>query len=327
LKEGKNYDLPIKMEATPVSDPPALYKRLFIYAKEMFPVWVYLPYVLALYICMNITVQAAGGQPIQIGDYAVVGMVSAFFFMLQMRAFDDLKDFEIDKELFPWRATPKGLVLKKDLHLLAWTSFGILILTNILFGQRTLFFFGLTMLYTLLTYKWFFAEEYHRKHLFFTMLTHQPLPWMINFFLIHTALAAQDPKVSFEPVHWIILFVFSLPVTAWEVSRKIRAVGHETHYETFSLLLGTRFATLIPLTALMLMGGFSLYLGYILGLGTLFAAIVWGMMALALIGYSRFLIWPTPPNNILTPVAMGFSALLFLNLLVHMLVRYDIQFF
>ncbi|TXB64948.1 UbiA prenyltransferase family protein [Phaeodactylibacter luteus] len=307
------------------SAPPPLHIRLFIYAREMFPVWVYLPYVLALYVCMSISVQAAVSGQAVFGSYAYVGMASAFLFMLQMRAFDDLKDLEIDKSLFPWRATPRGLVLKQDLQLLAWGSFSLLIAINVAWAPATLWVFGLTLLYTLLTYKWFFAEAYHREHLFFTMLTHQPLPWAINFYLIHTAMAAQSPAEAFGLYHFVVLAVFSLPITAWEVSRKIRGAGKETQYETFSLLLGPRAAAVIPLACLLAMGGLGLNLGSELQLGGIYFPAMWVLTGAMALGYGRFIIWPTAANNILTLFAMGFAVLFFLNLLAHLLMKYDVQ--
>ncbi|MCG8328818.1 MAG: UbiA family prenyltransferase [Chitinophagales bacterium] len=307
------------MESQQTATPPSFFTRAWIYSKEMFPVLIYLPYVIALYCCMNFTSQAVSGHDIIINVYAIVGMISAFFFMLQMRAFDDLKDFEIDKDLFPWRSTPQGLVLKRDIEILAGISFTILVLTNVVFGQKTLWIFAIVMVYTLLTYKWFFAEEYHRKHLFFTMFTHQPLPWMINLYLVYTALASVNPSDPFTINHWILWGIFSLPITAWEVSRKIRAIGNETHYETFSLLLGTRPATLIPFACLLLMGGLAIYMGNALSLGNVFLWLTILLMAYASFFYIRFLWKPTIKNNVLNQTAMVFTSLLFLNLLVHVL--------
>lgn len=37
--------------------PKYFYQRAWIYSKEMFPVFVYIPYVVALYFCVNIVIQ------------------------------------------------------------------------------------------------------------------------------------------------------------------------------------------------------------------------------------------------------------------------------
>lgn len=305
--------------------PKSFFKRVSIYSKEMFPVLIYLPYVIALYMGMNFLTQAVTTDTIVVDIYSVVGMISAFFVMLQMRTFDDLKDFELDKDLFPWRATARGDVMKKDILTLMYISMSVLFIVNLIWGQKTIVVFLVVMAYLILTYKWFFAEQYHRDRPFFTMVTHQPIPWTINFYLIHTALAAGDTYETFSANHWILLLIFTLPVTAWEVSRKIRALGNETHYETFSLLIGTRTATMIPFIALLAAGGLGLYIGNILEFGTTFYIITIVLIAVISFIYIRFLVAPTKKNNILTNAAMLFTTLLFANLLTFLLMSRSVE--
>lgn len=312
------------MEPVATASPKSFLTRVGTYSNEMFPVHIYLPFVIALYVCMNFSTQAVSGKTITVDIYGIVGMITAFFIMLQMRTFDDLKDFDIDKELFPWRATPRKAVLKSDIQLLSLISFIVLLATNFILGQKTILVFAIMMAYALLTFKWFFAEKFHREHLFFTMMTHQPLPWAINYFLIHTALASGDNYSPFTANHWILLAIFSLPVTAWEVSRKIRAIGHETEYETFSMILGTRPATLIPFACLLLAGVLSIKVAGDLSLGQSFIWVTGALMVYVSIFYSRFLKSPTVKNNNLTNTAMIFTALLFLNLLVHVLMNFTV---
>ena len=313
------------MEAVQMQTPKSFLTRIGIYSKEMFPVPIYLPYVIALYVCMNFCSQAISGRVISIDTYGVVGMITAFFIMLQMRTFDDLKDIEIDKDLFPWRATPRKAVLKSDIQILSVFSFVVLLTTNFIWGQKTIPVFIIVMAYALLTFKWFFAEKFHREHLLFTMMTHQPLPWAINYFLIHTALASGSAYNPFTLNHWILLGIFSLPVTAWEVSRKIRAVGHETQYETFSMIFGTRPATLIPFVCLLLTSALSVKIAQDLGLGQSFLWITGALTAYVVFFYTRFLKSPTVENNNLNKTAMIFTTLLFLNLLVHILLNYEVE--
>jgi 4-hydroxybenzoate polyprenyltransferase len=312
------------MKTMPTSTPESFLARVWIYSKEMFPVLIYLPYVVALYICLNFSSQAIAGSTISMDINGIVGMITAFFIMLQMRTFDDLKDIEIDKDLFPWRATPRKAVLKSDIQILSIFSFVVLVLTNVIFGQETINVFVLMMVYAILTFKWFFAEEFHRKNLLFTMATHQPLPWVINYFLIHTALASGDTYDAFTINHWILLAIFSLPITAWEVSRKIRAIGHETEYETFSMIFGTRPATWIPFICLLLTGLLSIYIANILGLNLSFIWITIALMIYVIFIYGRFLKTPIVKNNNLTNTAMIFTTAVFLNFLLHVLMNYEV---
>lgn len=309
---------------TVATTPRSFFARIWIYSLEMFPVLIYLPYVLALYICLNFSTQALSGQDIVLDVYGVSGMITAFFMMLLMRTFDDLKDIEIDKGLFPERATPRGAVLKSDIRILSMTSFVILVATNVLFAQDTLLIFAGMMVYALLTFKWFFAEEIHRKNLFLTMMTHQPLPLAINFFLIHTALASGTNYDPFTLNHFVLLLIFSLPVTAWETSRKIRSKDMETDYETFSMIFGARGATLIPFVCLLLAGSLSVYIGALLGFGTSFFVVIALLLVYVIYYYGRFLIRPVNEYNVLKTTAMVFATGMFFNMLVHIVMQFNV---
>jgi 4-hydroxybenzoate polyprenyltransferase len=309
-----------------VQNNSGFFKRIWVYSREMFPVLIYLPYVVVLYMGLNFTVQALTTQGIVIDIQAIVGMITAFFMMLQMRTFDDLKDIDIDKDLFPERATPRGAVKKSDIQLLSAFSFVVLLAVNLFLGQKTLWMFGIMIVYALLTFKWFFAEKFHREHVFFTMLTHQPLPIMINLFLIHTALAAGKEYHAFTFIHFLVLLMFSLPVTAWEVSRKIRSADKETQYETFSMLFGARGAAFIPFLCLLISGAIAFYLGFELTLGTGYFVVSMLLMLYVVFFYIRFIVQPTHSNNTLKQVAMVFTTALFVNLLLHVLLVFDYTF-
>lgn len=306
------------------STPRFFLARAWIYSKEMFPVLVYLPYVIALYGCMNFIVQILSGDSIQIDNMVVVGMISAFFMMLLMRTFDDLKDIEIDKDLFPHRATPRKAVLKSDIEAISLTSFLVLLNVNVFYGQPTLPVFALMITYCLLTFKWFFAERFHREHIFFTMIDHQPIPYVINFFLIHTALASGPAYESFGSLHLILWLIVSLPVTAWEVSRKIRSADMETEYETFSMVIGVRPATAIPLVALSATAIMAWYLGDVMGFGFWFFAVDLLILGLVLFVYLRFFVRPIKAYNILTNTSLFCSTVIFFNLLIHTIITYGL---
>lgn len=306
--------------------PKSFLQRMYTYSLEMFPVHIYLPYVVALYVCMNFITQVVAGSDIIIDIYSIVGMLTAFFIMLEMRTFDDLKDIEIDRDLFPERATPRGAVLKSDISIISISCFLILVATNAIWGHKTIILFIIMMVYALLTFKWFFAEKIHRKNLFLTMATHQPLPIMINFFLIHTALASGEVYEAFSFHHVLILLIFSLPVTAWETSRKIRAVGHETEYETFSMIFGTRPATWIPFTCLILALSLGIYIGSLLEFHWAYHLIMAGLGLYIGFFYIRFLRFPKKEYNVLKNVTMVFTTALFFSMLIFILLNHAVQF-
>lgn len=294
------------------------HKRLGIYFTEMFPILMYLPFVIAMYACMSFTVQSLNSS-IAIDLTFIAGTTTAFFMMLLIRNFDDLKDYELDKKIFPNRPIPRGDVKKSDLYFMAVISFSIVLLVNVTMAQKTFVVFAVMLVYALLTYKWFFAEKFHRSHVFFTMLTHQPLPIIINFFLIHTALASGKSYDDFSITTFFVLLLFSFPITIWETSRKIRSADMETEYETFSRFLGVRKATLIPLALIILTSLLGIYFGMQLELGLSFYAILLLLFFGVTFFYLRFMVKPTKENNVLKQAAMTFAGVFFVNLLIHII--------
>ena len=314
------------METQSEHTPKSIFKRLKLYTDEMFPVLQYIPYIIALYVCLNFSSQILDSTNIIIDMYSVVGFVTAFFMMLLMRTFDDLKDFELDFNLFPWRAIPRKLILKRDIQKLSLFCFLVIVGINIWLGQDTLLVFIIVLIYLVGTFKWFFAEKIHREKVFLTMVTHQPIPYSINFYLIHTGLASGGVYNDFSLNHFYLLLIFSLPVTAWEVSRKIRSADKETHYETFSSIFGARGAALIAFVPLLITSGLVIYLALTLNVYFSFYILTAVLTAIMIFFYLRFIINPFDKNNILLKVTMGFTSLLFFGFLGHIIAIAEISF-
>ena len=184
--------------------------------------------------------------------------------------------------------------------------------------------FAIMMAYALLTFNWFFAEKIHREKIFLTMATHQPFPFIVTFYLIHTALASGGVYEHFSWNHLILLFIFALPVTAWETSRKVRAADKETTYVTFSKIFGARGATVIPLVCLLLTHALAIYMGEVLNFSVSYFVVMLVLLIYMLFYYVRFIINPVHENNVLKNTTMIFTTLLFLNILVHTLLSYGI---
>jgi len=306
--------------------PKSIYRRLKIYTDVMFPILQYIPYIIALYVCLNFSAQILDGPSIIIDSYSIVGFITAFFIMLMMRTFDDLKDFELDFDLFPWRSIPQKLILKSDIQKLSLFCFLVIVGINVAFGQSTLMVFGIVLLYCIGTFKWFFAEKIHREKVFLTMATHQPNPYSINFYLIHTGLASGGVYNDFSIHHFFLLLIFSLPVTAWEVSRKIRSADKETHYETFSSIFGAKGAAIIAFIPLLITSGLVTYLAVDLDVYFSFYILTGLLTAGMAFFYLRFMFNPTDKNNILLKITMAYTSLLFFGFLGHIIAIADISF-
>ena len=299
--------------------------RLGVYFTERFPILLYFPFVVILYFCLSFLTQILSKNEPFIDSGSFVGIASIFFMMLLIRTFDDLKDVALDHEIFPNRPVSRGAVLIGDVKFLAIFSFFILVVINVLFAQRTLFIFTIMMVYALLTFKWFFAEKLHIENPKIAMVTHQPLPIVIIFFMIHTALALGVNYDRFTKYHFYVLLLFALPITAWEVSRKIKAKVNENKYETFSKIFGIKIAVCIPIILYTVAGIISMLIANELNFHYLFYITIIGYLLFLNYNFIRFLINPIPKNNNLQKVAMTFTSLLFITTMCFLLLKYSIK--
>jgi len=305
--------------------PKPLFNRLTVYFTERFPILIYLPFVSVLYLSLSFLTQLLSGSNLFIDQSSIIGITSIFFIMLLIRTFDDIKDEDLDHEIFPDRPVSRGAVLITDVKMLSVLSFIILVGINVIFAQKTILIFSIMMIYALLTFKWFFAKELHLSHPKIAMTTHQPLPLVTIFFLLHTALASGNSYDVFTVNHFFLLLLFALPITAWEVSRKIKAKENENKYETFSKIFGTTAATLIPIILYSLTGLISIFIGYKLGFHPVFYVVIVLILIFLNYFFIRFLRKPTPQHNILQKVAMVFTSLLFLTIIIFLLIEFPIK--
>lgn len=305
-----------------ISEP--FYTRIRIYFTERFPFFLYFFFVTVLYLSMSFLTQLLSKKSPFIDWASISGIVSAFFVMLLIRTFDDIKDVELDNEIFPNRPVSRGAVLESDVKFLAVFSFIILLLNNLIFAQKTLLVFGIMIIYALLTFKWFFTKTIHIENPKVAMITHQPLPIIIIFFLLHTALASGNDYNPFTFNHFLLLLVYALPISAWEVSRKIKVKENENKYETFSKIFGIRTAVLIPVFLYSIAGLTSIWIASILGFHFSFSIIIVFLLLFLIFFFMKFLINPTLQNNNLQTIAMIFTSLLFLTLIVFLVVQIPI---
>ena len=301
----------------------ALPYRLAVYFTERFPILVYIPFSAILYVCLSYLVQLISGVDLVFDQYSIAGCLTALLFMLLIRTFDDIKDVNLDHDIFPDRPVSRGAVLIQDVYGLAIFSFVSLVIINVWLAPASIWVFTGVMIYALGTFKYFFAEELHIRKPVVAMITHQPLPLSIVFLLIHISLASGAEYQSFELNHLFLLLTFALPVTAWEVSRKIKAPSQEIdRYATFSRILGPKGASAIPLILYVISAGSSAFVAHHLDLHISYFMLIGVYLLTVCVAYLRFIAQPIPERNFLKNVAMIYTGLFMLTLLVYVFIRY-----
>jgi 4-hydroxybenzoate polyprenyltransferase len=304
-------------------------RRLWIYLREMFPLGKHVPLLLVSYLGLYCSLQAvAGASALVLDGVAVIGFVGYFGISLVMRVFDEFKDRELDRVLFPHRPFPRGAVHASDLVALAGGAFALGVALNLREGWLLwpyLAMFG----FAWLTFKWFFLEQRHRDSLLLSFVTHQPLGLFVNAYVVAVAWHALHgaPPQSLNAEWLLPMFAFFFPISAWETSRKIRAPDRETAYVTYSSLLGPRRATLMPLVFIALTAGLLMRLVVLLDFAP------WAFWAIGLVGLGhaavcgRFIVTPSDANNRIRPATEAAAGLIFAIFLLQLFTRFPIVLF
>lgn len=298
--------------------------KIAIYFRERFPLRENLPFALILMMGLVFTLQLLDPeQPIFLNLKTAALFVGVFGLMLLMRLFDDLKDVEADKALFPERPVARGLIPLRTL----WIMVGILHLVFLginLWMPQGVVWFIVCLGFTWLTFRWFFARDYIQKRLMVAFITHQPVGFLVNMWVAAVVLSNSSVNMSDSRVWWIS-FLFITPVMLWEISRKIKAKDTENEYVTYSKILGPHLAAYFLLVVASMLSGGLIWAGDLIGLPAIHA-FVQGVVFLAFsVVIFRFLLNPSVKNLIIkeASILLAFGALL--GYLVFILISFPIH--
>lgn len=225
-------------------------KRIHIYMKERYPFFSRLILGLIVFLEIHfIILLNEGVTKFDIGIQECVGAYTVFAFLLWLRVADDLKDFEVDKKLFPDRPLARGSVYKKDVMVLCVAVQLVAVILNVVF-MNNLLFFCILYFYGYLMSKWFFQKAKIQPSLPLALVTHNPVQMFVNLYIISfTVIKYQLPAVTLTTV--MTLWTLYFPALIWEVSRKIKAPRDENDYTTYSKLFGykksTRFVMILTI--------------------------------------------------------------------------------
>jgi hypothetical protein len=292
---------------------PGFGRRMAVYLREMFPVPARLLMAVLLYASFARMLARLHGWPAAPTVAELLhGSWSVFAIMLVLRLMDELKDGDVDRQLFASRPLPSGRVLESDIRTSLLVVAGAFVATHL--GRGLAFWTALGVLgYALLMFRWFFAPALLRPRLLLTLATHTPV---IPVLLIHLAVLAASARgrgpgdLDLGALVLLVLMYWA-PVFAWEIARKIRSPQEENDYVTYSRLLGPAGAVLLAAAAQALAVGVGLRLGHAHGFHPAWlacAAIGW---AVALTAHLRFLLRPDPHTSRLrAPAELFLLALL-----------------
>jgi len=286
----------------------AYIQRMCAYFAEMFPIPQHALLALLTYLSIAVFARWIENQSSPIASwYTLLGIWSVFDLWLILRLMDELKDEDIDRELFPNRPLPAGRVSSSDIKKTLGGAIVLYLAAHLAAGAAiwtALFVLG----YSAFMFKRFFAPGLLRRSLVITLITHNPIvPWMLaQGFVIFAA----EHGLALNELRWdmIVPFIVMLwsPFLAWELARKIRSPEEETAYVTYSRLFGHIGAT--ALTAGIQSIGFciGLYFWSRFSLSWVYLGILAFGLASSFLGHLQFVLHPNRRTARLKYYALAF---------------------
>jgi 4-hydroxybenzoate polyprenyltransferase len=241
----------------------ALFRRLWIYQRERFPLLSHSILVLALTLGVSGFASAGRGWP-SIMRLSGAFVVALGFFML-LRISDEFKDAADDAAFRPYRPVPRGLVTLAELAAVGGVIVVAQLGITLLFGWALLPYLLAVWMVMFLMSREFFVAAWLRAHPVTYMLSHMLVLPLIDFYLLTAAWQGHGaPPVAFG---WFLVATYTNGII-FEVGRKVRAgEDEEVGVETYSALWGVKRATAVWLLAVAIAGTAGILAGWSVGQG------------------------------------------------------------
>jgi 4-hydroxybenzoate polyprenyltransferase len=255
--------------------------------------------------------------------HAAAGIASLFLFGLILRLMDELKDRDIDQELFSDRPLPSGRVSESDIKVSLIGTVGLFLLVNAWMGKALLMAM-LLLGYSLLMFRFFFMPTILRRYLLLALATHNPVVALTLLYVV--VVFAVGNSMPLSGIHWpqtlLLIVMFWSLLFAWEVSRKIRSPEEENAYVTYSRILGRLGAVFLAGGAQTVSFVIGLYFTKSLALSIVFPAVLTIGYGRTVLAYWRFRVDPSPLTSKLKPYAEQYTLTTALAGLLDNLVRW-----
>ncbi len=226
-------------------------------------------------------------------------LVTAILFNMTFWVNDDIKDELFDRTHNPQRAVVRGAVKYSDLKLLSLISFIVMIAINFDRGFITSVFLIWLSILAFWLHSYYFPEILEKHYPLSISTGGHPMLIVGNIYFFEAFRATSPDIVVPIPVVIVISVVFALPVFAWEIARKTRAIEEETEFPTYSLKWGTLRAILVPIIYYIISSSLLASLGFIFNFSVYFiiAELLLGLFVIIL--FLRFLLKPNAQRNVL----------------------------
>jgi 4-hydroxybenzoate polyprenyltransferase len=191
---------------------------------------------------------------------AVLGAALALlFFLFRLRLFDELKDYAHDRQFYPRRPLQRGLVSTRDIKLLIFITLAAETAVAAWAGPGPFAWFAVSLAYSLLMFKEFFAPAWLRQRFTLYIFLHELLA--IPLFFYAASLQAPPGGLHADPLIWAVALFLGFQLFFLEIARKMRPPEQENGArDTYTAQYGVRGASMLlaaAAAAALLLGWFA----------------------------------------------------------------------
>lgn len=151
---------------------------------------------------------------------ALAAALALLFFLFRLRLFDELKDYAHDKKFYPDRPLHRGLVTVAGMKRLIILTLAAETFIAARAGLAPLAFFAVSLVYSLLMFREFFAPEWLRGRFTLYILTHELLA--VPLFFYAAALQVPEARLYADPRAWSVVLFLGFQLFFLEIARKMR---------------------------------------------------------------------------------------------------------
>lgn len=188
-----------------------LLKKCHIYFKERFPIRVYFIFILCLYYSsylFGFKLKTKSSLP-AFNLKSFVGFLVVFLIFMQLRIFDDYKDYDQDKLKYPERRLSKGDLNLTDLKNISWLMILLQIILNLYIGLTSTILWLLIFFWSILMLKEFFMPKFLNNHRVIYVISHQLILPLICIYSMNIATYIFD----IENLDCVYLTIFIITIT------------------------------------------------------------------------------------------------------------------
>jgi len=223
------------------------FRRVWRYKHERFPLRQFIPLSLLLAGSASLGTQVFLHSSFYDTRAFFLCTAALFLFLFRLRLFDECKDSDHDKQYYPQRPVPRGLVSLQELRSLSFFVFGLEIAVAFESGGPAYLFFLIAALYSWLMFKEFYIGDWLRHNFTAYIFSHEILlvPLFYYLYSVNGFLTSDMGKPFF-----VFLTVFlGGELFLLEVARKIRPKEIEIgSRDTYTAQYGILGASLLLLT-------------------------------------------------------------------------------